>query len=154
MAARTLRPRHQDEIPYKYYVYQFFEHGICVYVGKGSNDRFNNQRRRFNKSVGYIIAYFISEEDSLIHENMLIKQLMPPYNKALMPKYANPWTKSLVPERNMDFYAWCNAIGNRQMAIRVLLSRDWISLSKYNVDIKTLLSKLDPWCEVLNGTRA
>jgi len=84
---------------------------------------------------------------------MLIKQLTPPHNISLMPEHKEPWKKAILPETNLDFHSWCNAIGIQQMSIRILLSRSWKALDKYNVDIKQLLSKLDPYCEVFDGLR-
>ena len=69
--ATRLRANHQDD-KWKYYVYQFYKNGLCVYVGKGSNKRFNVQSLRFKDCTGSIVAYFINEQESLIHENMLI----------------------------------------------------------------------------------
>jgi hypothetical protein len=138
---------------WKYYVYQFYIGSVCVYVGKGSGKRFASQSIRFKHCVGKITAYFKKEEDALIHEAALIADIAPAYNKALMPANAKPWKYVLLPERDKDFYVWCEAIGTRQMATRLLLSKSWEHLRKYGVDIKSLLSKLEPWCEALNGAR-
>ena len=152
MAAR-LRKTQKDET-WKYYVYQFFLDDVCVYVGKGSGFRFKTQEKRFNLYKGMIVAYFLTERDALTHEMMLIKMLKPQLNKALMPEKPEPWLYQVLPDKDTEFYAWCNALGTRQMAVRVMLSFNHnIIKYKYGVDIKHFLSKLDPWCEVFNGCR-
>lgn len=139
--------------PWKYYVYQFFLGDKCVYVGKGSGSRFNCQCRRFREYRGQIVAYFMDEQSALTYERALILELMPQLNKALMPESPKPWLVRLVPERSEDIGAWISAIGSRQVAGRIILSRDWSVIKSYGIDIKSILSKLDPWCEALNGSR-
>jgi hypothetical protein len=142
-----------DSAPWRFYVYQFFNLEACIYVGKGSGARFANQCRRFKGYDGRIIAYFRDEQSALDHERALILELAPAFNKALMPAEAKPWLKAILPEKEGDFSSWCEVLGTKQMAARVLLSKDWFELKRYGVDIKRVLSKLDPWCEAFNGLR-
>ena len=116
---------------WKWYVYQFFAaDGVCVYVGKGSNDRFKRQSKRFKGFSGAITAYFESERDAFDHERALIIDLSPSFNKAMMPVKPKPWLYMLLPE-DKDFYAWCAILGTRAMAARVLLSfRKYVDPSK------------------------
>ena len=151
MAARKLKPHHQDE-QWKYYVYQFKKLDNIVYVGKGCKNRFDIQSKRFLNCQGEILAFFKTEKDALDFESFMIKKHKPPYNKSQMPKNAEPWKYSLLPEKHKDFYIWCEALGNKQMIIRVLLSKSWTALQSYGVDVKKLLSKLEN-CEVFNGLR-
>jgi hypothetical protein len=151
MAAR-LRKTHQEDVR-KFYVYQFFCGDKCVYVGKGSGNRFKTQCKKFKGYEGKIIACMFSEQKALDLEKELIFSLCPPFNKAMNDGKGEPWKYKIVPDANNDFYVWCNALGTRQMALRILLSRDWNSLKKFGIDIKELLSKLDPFCEVLRGAR-
>lgn len=150
-AGRPLGKRHQDK-NWKYYVYQFTKHEKIVYVGKGCNKRFNVQSKRFNDCVGNIIAFFKTEQDALNYETALIKKYKPSYNKLQVPSTAAPWKYALLPEKDKDFYVWCEVLGTKQMSLRVLLSKSWSSLKEYGIDVKRLLSKLEN-CEVFNGLR-
>lgn len=156
MAAR-LRPRHQEEIKakieWKYYVYQFFSNEICIYVGKGSNNRFKTQQKRFNQFHGKIIAYFKAEKDALAFERGLILSLAPSHNISCNPETPEPWKYSLVPINDCDFIAWCEMLGTRQMAARVLLAKPWSYLTKNNIKIKELVSKVDNYLGVYHGQR-
>ena len=139
---------------WKYYVYRFDSPTACIYVGKGCGRRFDIQRKRFTEYRGHIVAYFKTEQDAFTHELSLIKQLAPAVNKTGNQGMKEPWIHILIPDSTTEFYAWCEALGTRQMAIRAVLSRDWNALRGLGVDIKMLLSKLDPWCGRLDGLRA
>ena len=139
----------------KWYVYQFFHGEDCIYVGKGSGKRFNVQKRRFEGFVGRITAYFMNEVDCLSHETTLIKTIAPAFNKAQMPKQSSPWMYSLLPQSSKDdreFYIWCNAIGTRAMAARVILSKPWSWLRQNNIDINALTSKVGGYKGVYYGS--
>ena len=139
--------------PWKFYVYRFDMGNNCIYIGKGCDKRFELQKKRFKTYSGHIVAYFATEKDALIHEGALIKSLGPAFNK-VMNRNPRPWLCALLPESDRDLPYWFEAIGSRQVAARILLLWNWLSISKYGVDVKKLLSFLDPWCEALNGRRA
>ena len=136
MAAR-LNKRHSQ-----FYVYQFFDKDVCVYVGKGCGDRFKKQKKNFKEFKGEIIKYFDDEQQSLDYERMLIKKLSPSFNKKLNDRNCEPWKYRLVPEKDSDFSAWCLAVGSQQMAGRILLAKPWSILKRYGVDIQALLNKV------------
>ena len=135
----------------RYYVYKFYLKDVCVYVGKGSGNRFKVQSRRFKEYFGQIEVCFAKEQDALEYEIGEIIKFAPMLNKTHMPVVPEPWKVMILPANDKEFYAWCNAIGTRQMALRVLLSKDWLALKKLGFDAKSYLSKLDPWCERFNG---
>jgi len=121
---------------WKWYVYKFYLDDVCVYVGKGSGNRFKAQQRRFKTLRGEIVSCYKIEQDALDSENALIKELCPQFNKALMPVMPEPWKYSLLPD-DKSFYAWCIALGTRQMAARILLAKGR-SIEKYGVDYKAI----------------
>lgn len=130
MAAR-LRKHYQEG--WKWYVYKFYSENLCVYVGKGSGNRFKNQRKRFCEYEGRIVAYFEYEKDALCYEKAQIIELSPQLNKALMPETPSPWKVRLLPEYK-DFNAWCTAIGTRAMAARLCL-RHWTLVDKSKLEM-------------------
>ena len=121
-----MKSKKKQSIPkWKWYVYKFFSKDVCVYVGKGSNRRFNYQQRRFAEFDGHIVAYFDNESDALSFEKAQILELAPQLNKALMPDTPCPWKVKLMPD-DKDFYSWCDAIGTRAIAARILLKYSYL----------------------------
>ena len=119
----AMKKQHDEK--WKYYVYKFFKGDVCVYVGKGCNNRFKSQQKRFVEFYGTIVAFFISEDAALSYEKAQILELAPQLNKAMMPDAPKPWTVRLLPD-DKDFYAWCDSIGSRAMAARVCLKYWWL----------------------------
>jgi len=149
MAARKEKIKHKE----KYYVYQFFSGDVCVYVGKGSGNRFSAQSRRFSEFRGEIVKRFNDEKEALSYERGLIKKLTPSHNKAQNSGMSEPWKYSIVPKSDRDFYAWCSVIGTKEMAARVVLSKPWSYLRKIDVNINGLVSKVENFCGVYYGAR-
>lgn len=145
MAAGMRAWRHEDNwvgAPWKWYVYKFFRGDECVYVGKGSGSRIKAQAKRFAEFSGHVVACFKKEEDALLYEKTQIMELAPQLNKALMPSEPQPWRVRLMPD-DKDFAAWCEAIGTREMAARILVAKGESALKQFNVDYKALISKLE-----------
>lgn len=157
MAAR-LRKTHQEDIktncgPWRWYVYKFFLNDLCVYVGKGCGKRFDSQKRRFAGFSGVKVASFKLEADALAFEKAQIVELAPQFNKIHMPAKPSPWKYRLLPE-DKDFYSWCDAIGTRAMAARVLLSKPWSFLEEKGLNINRLINKVGPFNGVYYGACA
>lgn len=115
----------QSQTKWKWYVYKFFSGETCVYVGKGCKRRFNQQAKRFHEFSGSIVAYFKDEQDALSYEKANILEFAPQLNKAMMPDTPKPWTVRNLPD-DKDFYAWCDAIGTRAMAARILMKYSYL----------------------------
>lgn len=139
-------------IPWKWYVYKFFSKDVCVYVGKGSGSRFACQRNRFKEFHGVIVAYFKEEPDALAYEKSQILAIAPELNKALVPVTVSPWKIRLLPDEK-DFQSWCDALGTREMAARILAAKPWSYLANKGIDIKSILSKIDNFHGVYHGER-
>jgi rhodanese-related sulfurtransferase len=107
-----------------------------VYVGKGRGKRFAVQQRRFKHCTGEIFASMLSEEAALAEERRLIELHKPEFNLAYTTHVAEPWKLTLLPQNDKDFYYWCDAIGTRAMAARILL--------KKGINVKQMISRIGP----------
>lgn len=66
----------------RFYVYRILgECGETLYIGKGTGQRLNKQKRRF-KADGEIVARYSTERQAYKAEKSLIAELNPPLNKS------------------------------------------------------------------------
>jgi len=86
-----------------------------------------------------IFASMFSEEAALAEERQLIELHKPEFNIAYTTHVAEPWKLTLLPENDKhdkQFYFWCDAIGTRAMAARILL--------KKGINVKEMISRIGP----------
>jgi hypothetical protein len=117
MAARILKPRHQDDIRHKFYVYRLNdENGKTLYVGKGSGARLNRQKSKFSLQ-GEVVCSFKSEAKAYQREKELISLLSPKLNK-----YPGGNGSKAAKTRLPKWVAEIESVGTKTFAARLLLS--------------------------------
>jgi hypothetical protein len=124
----------------KYYVYTFYKQNECVYVGKGCNNRFDIQSKRFSEFEGSIFAFFYEEKYSLMYEKHLIHSLSPVFNIVNNKHKKSHYEYLLLPKSNRDDKLWIELLGTKEFSARMILAKPWSILKKYGVDIKSLLN--------------
>lgn len=77
-----------------------------------------------------------------MYERVQIKEHAPQFNKAQMPNTPCPWKYALLP-KDKDWDTWCNALGARQMAARVVLAKGRV-VEQFGIDYDWLVNKVKP----------
>lgn len=107
----------------RFYVYAFYQDGVCIYVGKGCGRRLKTQEKRFG-FPGVVLKEFATEKAAYNYEARQIEKLRPSHNKVAggggaikrKKEALAPWFKAEAAE--------IERVGSRVYAARGLLKLD------------------------------